>query len=210
MNRMQTKSHMGRRFQSGLWALPALALLAATLPAHADNPKVMMVVAKRGTLVMELYPDAAPKTVAHILALVNKKFYDGTKIHRVEPGFVVQWGDPESKSATPAEFGAKGIGSHGSGQNVPLEAKLLHEKDTLGLARSQDPNSGDSQMYINFKANHQLDGGYCVFGKVIKGAELASQLQVGDVITSFHADSKDSKEGKDTKKPKGGKTAKSK
>ena len=193
----------GAAVRRGAQTLAALALLGGMgLSARADNPKVTMIVAKRGTLVMELYPEAAPKTVAHILALVNKKFYDGTKIHRVAPDFVVQWGDPESRKAAPSEFDSKHIGAHGSGQNVPLEAKLLHEKYTLGLARSQDPDSGDSQMYINLKANHSLDGGYCVFGKVVKGMELADKLQIGDVITSMRAD-------KETGKSKSDKTEKS-
>ena len=199
MNSIQKNAPLSARMRRCSGTLAAVALLGGVgLSARADNPTVTMVIAKRGTLVMELYPEAAPKTVAHILALVNKKFYDGTKIHRVADKFVVQWGDPESRSVAPADFDAKHIGAHGSGQMVPLEAKMLHEKYTIGLARSSDPNSGDSQMYINLKANHFLDGGYCVFGKVIKGEELAEKLQVGDVITSMRA-GKSIKESKDAK-----------
>jgi len=173
--------------------------LVVAIPAHAaDNPKIVMDVAKKGTLVIELYPDAAPKTVAHILSLVKQKFYDGVKIHRVEPNFVVQWGDPNSKKITPAEFDANHIGTGGSGTNVPLEVKLAHEQYTLGLARAQAPNTGDSQMFINLKANHFLDSGYCVFGKVIKGQELSDKLAVGDVITSIHLEGKS--EGKSESK----------
>ncbi len=62
---------------------------------------------------------------------------------------------------------------------------MLHEKYTLGLARSQSLDSGDCQIFINLKANHNLDEGYCAFGKIIKGANLADQLAVGDVITSI-------------------------
>lgn len=189
----------------------ALFLTGATTSRAAENPKITMVVAKRGTLVIELYPDAAPKTVEHILNLVKKKFYDGIKIHRVVEDFVVQWGDDQTKNITPEQFDANRVGSHGSGTgNVPLEVKLPHEKYTLGMARSQMPDSGDSQMFINLKANHQLDSGYCVFGKVIKGQELSDKLAVGDVITSIRiqgkADSKGdktpTKESKETKKTK--------
>lgn len=181
--------------------LSGLFFLGSTPANAAENPKIVMEVAKRGTLVLELYPDAAPKTVAHILDLVKKKFYDGVKIHRVEPNFVVQWGDPKSKNLQPEEFTANGVGSGGSGQNVPLEAKLPHEQYTLGLARTPVPDSGDCQMFINLKANHFLDNNYCVFGKVIKGQELSSKLAVGDVITSVRIQGKESKADKPTKSP---------
>ncbi len=169
----------------------ASCLLGTTASRAADNPKITMVVAKRGTLVIELYPDAAPKTVAHILNLVKKKFYDGIKIHRVVADFVVQWGDDKTKNITPEQFNENLVGTHGSGTGyVPLEVKLPHEQYTLGMARSQQPDSGDSQMFINLKANHQLDSGYCVFGKVIKGQELSEKLAVGDVITSIRIEGK--------------------
>lgn len=184
----------------GVWsALLALLFVVATLAAHAaDNPKITMVVAKRGTIVMELYPNMAPKTVAHIVDLVKQKFYDGIKIHRVED-FVVQWGDPKSKNLSPDQFDANLIGAHDSGHPVPLEAKMLHEKYTIGLARSQNPNSGDCQIYINKKTNHFLDGNYCVFGKLLKGTELVDKLAVGDVITSVRLTG-DKDADKDTKK----------
>ena len=183
-----------------LSALLVMLFVVATLAAHAaDNPKITMVVAKRGTIVMELYPNMAPKTVAHIVDLVKQKFYDGIKIHRVEPGFVVQWGDPKSKNLSPDQFDANQIGAHDSGHPVPLEAKMLHEKYTLGLARSQNPNSGDCQIFINLKANHSLDSGYCAFGKVTKGMEVVDKLAIGDVITSVRLTG-DKDADKDTKK----------
>ena len=193
------KQEIRNRMRGGWLLLTMLFALAGVASARADNPKITMVVAKRGTMVMELYPNMAPKTVAHILELVKQKFYDGIKIHRVVNDFVVQWGDPESKKLAPAEFEANGVGSHDSGHPVPLEAKMLHEKYTLGLARSQSLDSGDCQIFINLKANHNLDAGYCAFGKIIKGANLADQLAVGDVITSVRKGaSKDA--GKEDKK----------
>lgn len=96
---MKRNLHTGLR---GGWLLLMTLLFALASLASAraaNNPKITMVVAKKGTIVMELYPDMAPKTVAHILDLVKQKFYDGIKIHRVEPGFVVQWGDPKSKNS---------------------------------------------------------------------------------------------------------------
>ena len=175
----------------------ALTNLVSARAAH--NPKITMVVANKGTMVMELYPDMAPKTVAHIVELVKQKFYDGIKIHRVDAGFVVQWGDPKSKNLSPDAFTSNMIGAHDSGHPVPLEAKMLHEKYTLGLARSSDPNSGDCQIFINLKANHSLDDGYCAFGKITKGTDVVSKLAIGDVITSVRlGESKDA--GKTGKK----------
>jgi len=147
--------------------------------------QVTMEVEGKGTVGMELYPAAAPKTVAHFVDLCHKHFYDGIEFHRVVPGFVVQGGDPESKNLAPAEFDAKGIGQHGSGQNVPLEAKLPHVVNSIGLARSQSPDSGDSQFYFNLKDNGDLDGKYCVFGMVVKGQDIASGIKVGDKIKSM-------------------------
>ncbi len=149
--------------------------------------QVTMEVESKGTVVMELYPAAAPKTVAHFVDLCHKHFYDGIKFHRVEAGFVVQGGDPESKNLDPGEFQAKGIGSHGSGSMVPLEVKLPHVINSIGLARSNAPDSGDSQFYFNLKDNAPLDGKYCVFGMVIKGQDIASGIQIGDKIKSMTA-----------------------
>ncbi len=173
-----------------LLVLAAGALLLTPFTASAKppakpaaNPEVKMVT-NRGTILLELYPKAAPKTVAHFLDLVHRKFYDGIKFHRVVPNFVVQAGDPKSKNLSPDQFEANMVGAGGSGKTVPLEAKLSHERGTLGLARAQDPNSGDSQFYINLKANHDLDGNYCIFGKVLKWMDVVDKIQVGDRIQS--------------------------
>jgi cyclophilin family peptidyl-prolyl cis-trans isomerase len=182
-------------------ALVACALLFAphsVLAAgkhHAPaNPQVSMVVEKRGTIVIELNPKAAPKTVAHFLSLVNKHFYDGILFHRYEAGFVIQGGDPASKKVNGAdianlssrEAGEKyQLGIGGSGTNVPLEATLPHNRGTIGLARSQDPNSGDSQFFFNLVDNHRLDNGYCVFGKVVKGMDVMDKLRQGDRIKTI-------------------------
>jgi cyclophilin family peptidyl-prolyl cis-trans isomerase len=137
----------------------------------------------RGAMTLELYPKAAPKTVEHIVALARKGFYDGIKFHRVVPGFVIQAGDPESKEIGPEAFESHQVGTHGSGKMVPLEANLSNLQDSLGLARAQDPNSGDSQFYINLADNTPLDGQYCVFGRIVRGADIAPKVRVGDRIT---------------------------
>jgi peptidyl-prolyl cis-trans isomerase B (cyclophilin B) len=169
---------------------------ALTVSAFAANPQVEMKVAKRGTIVIELRPDLAPKTVAHFTGLVNKKFYDGILFHRFVDGFVVQGGDPASKKyktadladITPQEVNDKyQLGNGGSGKTVPLEAKGSHTMGTVGLARSGQPDSGDSQFFFNIADNSgRLDAlGYCVFGKVIKGEDVMSKLRQGDKIESI-------------------------
>lgn len=147
--------------------------------------KATMEIEGKGTVVMELYPKAAPKTVAHFVDLCKKHFYDGLKFHRVEPGFVIQGGDPMSKDASVAEFDSKQIGTHGSGENVPLEARLPHTHYSVGLARSNAPDSGDSQFYINLKDNNDLDGRYCVFGMVTQGQDVPAKVEKGDIIKSI-------------------------
>jgi cyclophilin family peptidyl-prolyl cis-trans isomerase len=155
-----------------------------------------MVVEKRGTITIELLPNDAPKTVAHFLDLVKKKFYDGILFHRYVKDFVVQGGDPKSKKVDgakiadiPAEQVATeyGLGDGGSGTTVPLEAKASHDRGTVGLARSSDPNSGDSQFFFNLQPNLRLDGGYCVFGRVVDKKSLAvmDKIRQGDKITSI-------------------------
>lgn len=138
---------------------------------------------------VELYPKAAPKTVAQISGLIKKHFYDGIKVHRVEDGSHIlklfQFGDPESINAAPSEFDAQKIGTHGTGTMVPLEIKLPHAKYSIGMARSQAADSGDSQMYINTDANPNLDGNYCVFGMVVGGQDVLATVKVGDQIKSF-------------------------
>ncbi len=141
---------------------------------------------KLGVIEMELYPTAAPKTVAHLSALSAKNFWDKVKVHRVDD-LVVQLGDPTSKDADPAQFKDLGIGSHGSGSSVPLEVvqQLPNLTYTLGLARTEDPESGDSQFYINLHDNPDFDYKYCVFGRITKGANLVSKIKVGDEIKHF-------------------------
>lgn len=147
--------------------------------------KATLEIEGRGSVVLELYPKAAPKTVEHFVELCKSHFYDGLKFHRVVSGFVIQAGDPQSKTTSAAEFESKHIGSSGSGHTVPLEANLPHKKYTVGLARAASPDSGDSQFYINLNDNASLDGKYCIFGTVIQGQDVPAKVQQGDVIKSI-------------------------
>ncbi|HZT43165.1 MAG TPA: peptidylprolyl isomerase [Chthonomonadaceae bacterium] len=175
----------------------AQASLALGPPASSPktaNPRVSMVIEHRGTIILELFPKAAPKTVDHFLSLVRRHFYDGVLFHRVIPGFMAQTGDPASKKVDGAkiadipwqEAGEKyHLGEGGSGQTVPLEATLPHDRGTLGLARASDPNSGDSQFFLNFVPNHRLDNQYTVFGKIVKGLDVLDKIHQGDRIKTM-------------------------
>ena len=161
-----------------------MALLFAPHAAAAKNPSVVMTVAGRGKITIELYPSKAPKTVAHFRSLVKRKFYDGILIHRVEPDFVVQAGDPQTKTLG---VNAPAIGSGGSGKNIPFEENdLKHLPGTVAMALSAPHSAtGDSQWFINLKRTAFLDVDYCVFAKVTKGMDVVKKLRIGDKIASI-------------------------
>lgn len=149
-------------------------------PVHAT-----LVIDGKGTIQIDFFPAAAPKTVAHIVTLCKEGFYNGILFHRVVPDFVAQAGDPKSKGLTVSQLDGANIGSHGSGHSVPLEATLPNTQGTIALARSADLNSGDSQFYFNLQDNPSLDGKYCVFGKVTSGMNVVNSIAKGDKIDSF-------------------------
>lgn len=135
--------------------------------------KYAIIETSKGTIKAELYTEKAPITTKNFIELANSGFYNGLKFHRVEPGFVVQGGDP------------KGDGTGGSGKTIPLEINrdLKHVKGALAMARTNDPNSATSQFYITLAETPFLDGNYAVFGKVINGIEVVEQLKVGDKMS---------------------------
>ena len=141
------------------------------------------VVTNRGTFTIELFPKDAPNTVATFLELAKKKFYDGIKFHRVEPGFVVQAGDPQTKdpAADPASYGTGDPG-------FKLKAEFndrKHLTGTVAMARAEDPDSAGSQFYITLAPQPSLDGQYTVFGQVVSGMDVVNAIKVGDTITSM-------------------------
>ena len=161
-----------------------LTFAVSAADAASKNPIVEMNVQNRGKVTIELYASKAPKTVAHFLGLVRRKFYNGILVHRVEPKFVVQAGDPQTKTVG---VNGPGIGGGGSGKNVPFEENnLMHEAGTVAMALSAPHSAtGDSQFFINLKRNPHLDVDYCVFGKVTKGMDVVDKIQKGDKIISI-------------------------
>jgi peptidylprolyl isomerase/peptidyl-prolyl cis-trans isomerase B (cyclophilin B) len=127
---------------------------------------------ENGDILIQLYPDAAPNTVANFKALAGKGFYDGLIFHRVIPGFMAQGGDPD------------GTGMGGPGYKVKAEFNAhQHIRGTVAMARSQNPDSAGSQFYICFGPQPHLDGQYTVFGQVIEGMDVVDQIRQGDVMT---------------------------
>jgi peptidylprolyl isomerase len=145
-------------------------LTLAPARAASDPENTLYLDAPAGRVVIELRPDLAPKTVARIKELTRRGFYDGLTFHRVIDGFMAQTGDP------------KGNGSGGSGQNIKAEfTQNAHfQRGTVGLARANDPDSGDSQFFICFKPAPFLDGKYTIFGQVVSGMEAIDAIKKGD------------------------------
>ena len=125
-----------------------------------------------GNIELEFLEDKAPGHVKNFKDLANKGFYDGTTFHRVIPGFMIQGGDPNSKSADRSRHGMGG-----PGYTIKAEFNdTSHDRGILSMARSQDPNSAGSQFFIVVKASHFLDNQYTAFGKVIKGMGVADKI----------------------------------
>lgn len=148
------------------------------------NSKTATIVTSKGEIEVELYPDMAPVTVASFLSLAKENFYDGIIVHRVEPGFVIQAGDPKTK-----EKGKEGEwGTGGPGYTIPDEFSTTFKYDQegiLAMAKTMAPNSGGSQFFITLGPAEFLNGQYTVFGKVTKGMDVAKNIQVGDTITTI-------------------------
>jgi peptidylprolyl isomerase len=152
-----------------LFAAACIAPLSAATAGAADLDNTLYMDLKDGRVVIELRPDLAPKHVARVKELTRKGFYDGVVFHRVIEGFMAQTGDP------------KGDGTGGSGVNLPAEfSKEPFERGTVGAARSQNPNSADSQFFICFAPSTWLNGQYTVWGKVVQGMEFVDKLKKGD------------------------------
>ena len=160
-----------RKLLAGL-ALVALALTGA---AHAQAPKsdpenTLVVELKTGRVLIQLRPDLAPKHVARVKQLAKEGFYNNIKFHRVIPGFMAQTGDPTGTGSGGSKYG-----------NVPAEfTPTPFERGTIGAARTNDPNSANSQFFICFTHVPHLNGQYTVWGKVTEGMQHVDQIAKGE------------------------------
>ena len=143
---------------------------------------IMILKLKDGDLKIELFVDIAPNHVKRIKQLAKEGKYDGVVFHRVIDGFMAQTGDVKFGNSTSDDFNLKSAGMGGSELPDLKEefSDLPHERGTLSMARSQDPNSANSQFFICFKEASFLDRQYTVFGKVIEGMEFVDKIKKGD------------------------------
>ena len=172
-------------------AIACLVVLALSHDVKTQSPTQTRVDAPRitfetsaGRFTIETYPLDAPLTVAHIVALVKSGFYDGQRVHRALPGFVVQFGDPQTRDDSKRALWGRGPGAS-SGKPIGAAEVVLKRKHVLGavgVAHMGEPAKADSQIYITLDARPDLDGQYAVFGQVVEGGTVPAQLQVGDLI----------------------------
>ena len=140
-----------------------------------DETYVATISTAKGDIVVQLDASAAPQTVNNFVFLARQGFYDGLTFHRVEPGFVIQGGDPA------------GTGGGGPGYQVPAEIQLPHVEGAIAMARQADAvnptrASSGSQFYITLAPTPFLDGAYTAFGQVIDGMDVVQSIAVGDII----------------------------
>jgi peptidyl-prolyl cis-trans isomerase B (cyclophilin B) len=157
----------------------------ASTPATASEPKgeekqsmndykdkVAELHTTAGEIDIRFFPDVAPNHVKNFIDLAKSGFYNGTKFHRVIPGFMIQGGDPNTKSDSGGMWG-----TGGSGKNVNAEfSTVKHKRGIVSMARSSDPNSASSQFFIMVADYPSLDGQYSVFGQVTKGMSVADKI----------------------------------
>ena len=129
----------------------------------------------KGEIDIRFFPEVAPNHVQNFLDLAQKGFYNGTKFHRVIPGFMIQGGDPNTISGSPSTWG-----TGGSPNKLKAEFNsIAHKRGIVSMARSQDPNSASSQFFIVTSDSTFLDNNYTVFGQVTKGMEVADVIVNG-------------------------------
>ena len=168
----------------GLVLACGLLFTAASAPlAQQKSPgagPVIVLDTEKGVIEFETYPDEAPKTVARIVELVKKNFYNGQRFHRAEPKFLVQIGDPDSRIPQRSDY----WGRSGSGTPIgvaEITKKRRHVRGAVAMAYAgSDPRNADSQFYIVLSNRPELDAKYTVFGQVISGMAVADRLERGD------------------------------
>ena len=146
-------------------------IMTTAANATSDNGagQTLLLETSQGQVEIKLLPELAPKHVARITELASNGFYDGIIFHRVIPGFMAQTGDPD------------GTGMGGSGQKLEAEFTDYEYRDgTVGMARSMNPNSGDSQFFICFEGCGHLTGQYTVWGQVERGMDTVRKIAIGE------------------------------
>ena len=152
--------------------LVVIFLSTLLLTAVVSAQEIAVIETKFGKIEAQFFKDKAPGHVKNFKDLAKKGFYDGTIFHRVIPGFMIQGGDPNTKSDDRSNHGMGG-----PGYSIKAEFNdTPHKRGILSMARSQDPHSAGSQFYIVVKDSAFLDGQYTAFGKVLSGMTVADQI----------------------------------
>ncbi|HEX7151167.1 MAG TPA: peptidylprolyl isomerase [Thermoanaerobaculia bacterium] len=151
---------------------------APAAPAQQEKPmseyqdQVAVIKTTAGEIQIRFFPDVAPNHVKNFIDLANQGFYNGTKFHRVIPGFMIQGGDPNTKSGDPYTWG-----TGGSPNRLRAEFNnVKHKRGIVSMARSTDPNSASSQFFIMVADYPSLDNQYSVFGQVLSGMEVVDKI----------------------------------
>jgi peptidylprolyl isomerase len=161
---------MSRREIFALGALTFVTAIDAACAGNLDPQNTVYLDTKDGRIVIRLRPDLAPKHVAQIKTLAKRGFYDGIVFHRVIEGFMAQTGDPTGTGTGKSDL-----------PNIPAEfTDTPFKRGTLGMARSQEPNSANSQFFICFAEAPFLNGQYTVFGEVVSGMDVVDKIKKGD------------------------------
>ena len=161
-------------------ATPALAQTGAAQATPPAGP-VLVFETEKGTFEIETYPSLAPKTVEHIVGLVQKRFYNGLRVHRVVRNFVVQLGDPLTRDMTKKDSWGNG----GSGKPIGVAEFSKNVKHAIGMvsmAHAGDPARADSQFFIVIGPASHLDGKHQIWGKVSAGMDVVNKVAVPDRI----------------------------
>jgi len=146
---------------------------AKDVKSGAAGKEVAVIKTGEGTMVIEFWPDVAPKTVENFKTLAKKGFYDGTCFHRVIKGFMIQGGDPLTKDASQEQR----WGTGGPGYTIKAEFNdRHHDRGVISMARTNDPDSAGSQFFICHGSPSQLDHQYTAFGKLIKGDDVLEKI----------------------------------
>ncbi len=160
---------------------PATATQPAPVQAQQEKPmshyenKVVELKTTKGTIAARFFPEVAPNHVRNFIDLAESGFYNGVRFHRVIPGFVIQGGDPNTKTADSSKWGMGG-----SGKNLTAEFNSIHHrKGILSMARSGHPDSASSQFFIVLDDADHLDNQYTVFGDVVSGLDVVDAIVAG-------------------------------
>ncbi|MBS1708939.1 MAG: peptidylprolyl isomerase [Armatimonadetes bacterium] len=165
-------------------ALVGAAFVGESGSEPKDTDEVAVIETGKGRIVVEFYPDKAPKHVENFKALVKEGFYNGTRFHRCIAGFMVQGGDPNTKDLSKSSMWGTGgkVNDDGTRHSVKAEFNdTKHVRGILSMARSQDPNSASSQFFLMVATSPHLDGQYSAFGKVVVGLDVLDEIvKTGD------------------------------